>query len=272
MDNQNGFIADLWEKVRGRLPFEGASKVTRASSSGPMPRSCHSFEATTRQTRMVWLPSRRLLPQFRDEPQNASIQRVAVVGTSCAGKTTFARKLSACIDASYIELDALFWQPGWVERPVPEFRTIVERETAAERWVADGNYSPVRDIVWGRATDVVWLNYPFFLVFSRALWRAICRAITREEVFSGNRESFRQSFFSRDSILYWVLVTFRRNRVKYERLKSSGEWPHLRFTEFRRPSEASAFLSLHGVEPRPALCDGYQRIAPGVIKVPRNDG
>ena len=72
------FIADLWEKVRGRPPFEGASKVTRASSSGPMPRSCHSFEATTRrtreattrQTRMVWLPSRRLFPQFRDEPSN----------------------------------------------------------------------------------------------------------------------------------------------------------------------------------------------------------
>ena len=189
------------------------------------------------------------------------IHRVAVVGTSCVGKTTFARKLCACIDASYIELDALFWQPGWVERPIPEFRTIVERETAAERWVADGNYSPVRDIVWGRATDVIWLNYPFFLVFSRALSRTISRVITREELFSGNRESFRQSFFSRDSILYWVLKTFRRNRVKYERLKSSGEWSHLRFREFRRPSEASTFLSMNGVCPQPASCVGCQGTA-----------
>lgn len=173
----------------------------------------------------------------------SGFQRVAVVGTSCVGKTTFARNLSTCLGVCHIELDALFWQPEWVERPVSEFKLLVEQETSVARWVVDGNYSPVRDIVWGRATDIIWLNYSFPIVLSRALKRTVGRIITREKLFSGNRESLRQSFFSRDSILFWVLKTFRRNRVKYVSLKSSDEWRQLKFREFRHPSEAISFLS-----------------------------
>lgn len=178
--------------------------------------------------------------------QTSELQRVAVIGTSCSGKTSFARALSALLDAPHIELDALYWLPGWVERTVPEFRALVERETVGECWVADGNYAPVRDIVWGRATDIVWLNYSFARVFSRALSRTMRRILTREELFSGNRESFRQSFFSRDSILLWVLKTFQRNRVEYAALRNAENWQHLRFREFRHPVQASAFLSRCG--------------------------
>ena len=108
--------------------------------------------------------------------QPSDLQRVAVVGTSCSGKTTFADSLSVILGIPHIELDALYWQPGWMERPPAEFCTLVEKETSGNRWVSDGNYSTVREIVWGRATDVVWLNYSFPLVFSRALRRSISRA------------------------------------------------------------------------------------------------
>ena len=45
------------------------------------------------------------------------LRRVAVVGTSCAGKTTFAKALAAQLQAPHIELDALHHGPGWVPRP-----------------------------------------------------------------------------------------------------------------------------------------------------------
>lgn len=66
--------------------------------------------------------------------------------------------------------------------------------------------------------------------------------MTREELSSGNRESFRQAFFSRDSILLWVLRTYRRNRSKYGRLQSSEEWKHIRFSVHRSPAQASEYL------------------------------
>jgi adenylate kinase family enzyme len=42
------------------------------------------------------------------------LRRVAVVGTSCAGKTTFAAALAGKLQVPHIELDALHWRAGWV--------------------------------------------------------------------------------------------------------------------------------------------------------------
>jgi hypothetical protein len=174
---------------------------------------------------------------------SCDFQRTAVVGTSCSGKTTFARGFASILGVPHIELDALYWQPEWSEPPVDEFRARVEEETCAGHWVADGNYSLVRDIVWGRATHIIWLNYSFPLVFWRALTRTIHRTITRQELFSGNRESLLSSFFSCDSILLWVITSFRKNRLRYMQLKDSPDWQRLHFTEFMHPSQATAFLS-----------------------------
>jgi adenylate kinase family enzyme len=39
--------------------------------------------------------------------------RVVVIGTSCVGKTTFARSLAHVLSCPHVELDALHWQPNW---------------------------------------------------------------------------------------------------------------------------------------------------------------
>lgn len=137
----------------------------------------------------------------------APLDRIAVVGTSCAGKTTFARRLAERLAAPHVQLDTLFWTAGWVARPREEFRERVRGEVAGERWVCDGNFSSVRDLVWARAQAVIWLRYSFPLVLARALRRTVGRIVSRSEVFPGCRESFRKSFLSRGSILLWVLQT-----------------------------------------------------------------
>lgn len=129
------------------------------------------------------------------------LSRVAVVGTSCAGKTTFARKLSSILAASHVELDSLYWGPNWTPRPSEEFRAAVEIATAPSSWVCDGNYNSARDIVWKRANTIIWLNYPFRIVMNRGLRRTWRRCVSKAPLFAGNRESFRTSFFSSDSIL-----------------------------------------------------------------------
>lgn len=170
------------------------------------------------------------------------LRRVAVVGTSCSGKTTFAAALAARLQAPHIELDALHWRPGWVEAPAAEFRAAVASATSAERWVSDGNYGQVRDLVWGRASAVVWLNYAFATVLRRALYRTVRRALLREELFSGNRESLRMAFFSRDSILWWVVTTHGRRLRQYPQLFARPEFAHLPVLVFGSPREADAFL------------------------------
>lgn len=149
--------------------------------------------------------------------------RVAVIGTSGAGKTTFARRLAQITGGLHIELDAIHWQPNWVELPQEELRERVSRAATQERWVIDGNYSKVRDLIWRRATHIVWLNYPFLTVFTRVLYRTVRRLIIREVLFAGNRESFRSTFLSRDSILRWMLTTYGRNRRQYRALFDQRE-------------------------------------------------
>lgn len=171
-----------------------------------------------------------------------SMTRIVVIGTSCSGKTTVGRQLSRILDIKFVELDAVNWLPGWQMRSTEEFRQIIGDVAAEEKWVIDGNYKTVRDIVWPRATHIIWLNYSFISVFRQALARTIVRAWNKEELWSGNRETFRQSFLSRDSILLWVIKTYRRNKKKYMILLKQKEYAHIKVVELKKPHEAEKFL------------------------------
>lgn len=167
---------------------------------------------------------------------------MSVVGTSCSGKTTLARRISQVCGIPHYELDATHWGPNWTELGVEDFRQAVARATQGEAWVIDGNYHVVRDIVWGRATHVAWLNLPFTRVFWQALSRTAKRVATRQELWAGNRETTRQVIFDRDSILWWVLRTYRRRRREYPLLFQDERNAHLKVYELRNATHTQAML------------------------------
>ena len=181
-------------------------------------------------------------PKNHNQSLTGGLERVVVIGTSCAGKTTFARRFSDVLEVPNIELDAIHWLPGWVPRPTNEFQSLAGQAVAASRWVADGNYGLVRDIVWQRATCLIWLNYPFRVVFWRVLRRTLTRVFTRQAVYSGNTESFQRAFLSKDSILLWVITTFHRRRREFPLLFAKPEFSHLRVIEFNGQRDADEFL------------------------------
>ena len=168
--------------------------------------------------------------------------RVAVVGTSCSGKTTLARTIADATGIIHIELDGVYWGPDWTPMPIHEFREAVEPEVAGDDWIIDGNYSKVRDIVLARATHLVWLNLPFLTVFWRAVSRTLKRVLTQEELFSGNRETLRLAFFQGDSIPCWVIRTHHRRIREYRGLIDDGHYPHLKVLEVRTPADAEEVL------------------------------
>lgn len=168
--------------------------------------------------------------------------RVVVVGTSGAGKSTFAAALAEALQVRHIELDQLFWGPHWQPVAGQQFADATSQAAQGQSWVADGNYSAVREQLWPRATHIVWLNYDRRTVFTRVLWRTIHRAASGAELFHGNRETWSKAFFSRDSIVLWSLQTFAKNRRKYSGLRDSGQYPHLQWLEFQRPQQAWQWL------------------------------
>ena len=178
------------------------------------------------------------------------LARVVVVGTSCSGKTTLARSLSSALDVPHVELDALHWGPNWTPRPVEDFRSRVQAAISSPAWVVDGNYSTVRALIWRRATTLVWLNYSFARVYSRAVSRTLRRVLTQEELFAGNRESLRQAI-EPDWILWWVLRTFWRRRREYPALLRESEFAHLQVLVFTEPKQTQQFLSECAIRHQP---------------------
>ena len=168
------------------------------------------------------------------------MRRIVVTGTSGAGKTTLARELAERLRVRHIELDALHWGPDWT--PNSDFAQRVGEAVADEGWTLCGNYAPVRDMIYARADTVIWLDYPMSTVFMRVLRRTLSRSITRQELWAGNRESLALAFCSRESILLWVITTWRRRRRDYPKMFASPMCRNLRVIRFRSPGQAQRWL------------------------------
>lgn len=169
-------------------------------------------------------------------------RRIIVVGTTGSGKTTVARRLAELQASQHVELDAFHWDSGWTPCPRDAFRERVARATSGESWVADGNYGAVRDILWTRADTLVWLDYPLVIALSRLLRRSVTRIVSGEELWNGNRESFRNTLLDRDSLLVYAVRTHQRRRRQYTEALAQPSYHHLRIVRHRSPPETAVWL------------------------------
>jgi len=170
--------------------------------------------------------------------------RIVVVGTSGSGKTTLAKALAAQLALPYIELDAMNWQAGWrdLSRTDPdEFLRRVAVAIAADSWVLDGGYALVRDLVWGRATHLVWLDYERPIVMFRVIRRSLVRAALRTKLWAGNRERWLHMLHPSHPIR-WAWNTWRRRRREYEERIGRSDYADLVVLRLRRPRDAEKLL------------------------------
>jgi adenylate kinase family enzyme len=152
------------------------------------------------------------------------LKRIAIVGSSCAGKTTLSKRLEKHLKLKRIELDAINWQPNWQELNYDEFREIVAHESAKGAWIIDGNYNSRMDgEVLRKADTIIWLNLPFHVVYGRLFSRLYQRIIKGEELWNGNRENLWNTLFKWDSLLYWIPRRYRIIQKGYRRCFSSPE-------------------------------------------------
>jgi len=179
------------------------------------------------------------LPRARSD-ERVNLARVVVVGTSCAGKTTFARRLASTQE---VELDSLYRGSGWIPRP--DFQEAV------------------------RCTSIVWLDYSFARVFSRALRRTARRVVTGERLPDGNRETISGALFDREAAPWLVVRTHGRRRELPE-LFRQPQYGHASVIRLGTPAAAETFLA--EAKPRAAIdvrpeapADLAQELRPGAL-------
>ncbi len=109
------------------------------------------------------------------------MQRVVVIGSAGAGKSTFSQRLGALLRLPVIHLDAHFWRPGWVEPLRKDWAAQQLDLIQQPGWIMDGYYGGTLDIRYGAADTIIFLDVP----------RTVCvwRALKRRVVYHGRQRS-----------------------------------------------------------------------------------
>jgi len=172
-------------------------------------------------------------------------QRILILGRTGSGKTTLARQLAAAIDVPHVELDALYFGPGFSTVPLPVLRERTTEAIAGERWVTDGNKSAVRDLVWPRADTIVWLDYPvavsLWRLGKRALWRT--SVLTTEASHSGDKAGLPRQMLSAAKGVLTALRSHRGQRRAYPKMFAEPQNRHLAVVRLRSPRATRRWLA-----------------------------
>ncbi len=174
-------------------------------------------------------------------------RKIIVVGTSGSGKTTFSHSLSQILNLPHVEMDAFFWQANWVQAPASVFIEGIDKATEEKTWVLDGNWGGKEDDfrtkIFSRADTFVWLDYSFSLVFFRIFVRTLRRILLRQPLWAGNRESLVRTFFTKDSMLFWVIKTYKRRKIQYSALVHKPYAAHLKVVHLKDQAQTTSYLN-----------------------------
>jgi adenylate kinase family enzyme len=144
-------------------------------------------------------------------------KRILILGPSGAGKSTLARQIGERLDLPVVHLDAINWNPGWVQTERTQFRDRVAQAARGDTWVMDGNYTTDLDLRLSRAEAVIWLDLPRHVYFPRAVWRSIKNyGRARDDIGPGCPERFDLSFFKD-----WVWTYAARSRERHAEIMAN---------------------------------------------------
>lgn len=168
--------------------------------------------------------------------------RINVVGTSGSGKTFLSRVIAHRLNFIHIEMDELYWNKDWQPTPDDVFVRNIQKLLRDDEWVLDGNYSVTDDVKFARAQLVVWIDLPWYQTVFRVITRTVRRVVKNEVLWNANKESFRTSFLSKDSIILWTLKSNFLKRNKYVQTLDDPRYSDIKFIRLRSSREIAAFV------------------------------
>lgn len=122
-------------------------------------------------------------------------QRILVLGCCGSGKSTLSRRLGALYGLPVVNLDKLFWKPGWVESTKEEFRALLDEALRQDAWIIDGNFSGSMPWRLEYCDAVIYLVLPRLV----CLWGVVSRVAksygkTRPDMGEGCPDRFDWEF------------------------------------------------------------------------------
>ena len=169
-------------------------------------------------------------------------QRIAVIGSPGAGKSTLARLIARATGLPLIHLDVEHWRPGWIEPERDEWLARAAALLDGSSWVIDGMYHRTLPARLRRTTLVVYLDLPTAVCFwgvVKRVWR--WRGQSRPDMREGCPEKL-------DAEFVHYILTFRRKVTPHvERLLMSSGVEVVRLASIRDRARFTAALESGGL-------------------------
>lgn len=135
------------------------------------------------------------------------MNKIVIIGSGGAGKSTLACRLGGVLGIEVIHLDRLYWQPGWIATPQEEWVDTVRELVSRDRWIIDGNYGASMETRLSASDTIIFLDFSRSACFRQIIKRWLRhRGSTRPDMTPGCCEKIDFEFAR------WIWQFPKRNR------------------------------------------------------------
>lgn len=99
------------------------------------------------------------------------MNRIVIIGSPAAGKSTFARDLGCILHINVVHLDRVFWEPGWKQKPKDTRIDILQEIVREKQWIIEGTYLGTSEPRLYASDTIIFLDTPTLLCLKRLLKR-----------------------------------------------------------------------------------------------------
>lgn len=159
-----------------------------------------------------------------------------VLGCPGSGKSTLCRFLSTKYDLPLVSLDQHYFSPNWKETPEAAWHKKIQSLIRADHWVMDGNYGGTWDLRLRRSELVIYLDYPTYISFYRAMKRLFSNyGKVRKDMAPGCPERFDWPF------IFYILA-FNRTKRKQNLARLKENEANYKFLVFSHPKTLKSWI------------------------------
>ncbi len=164
------------------------------------------------------------------------MERILIIGCSCAGKSRLARALREKLGLPVVHLDQLWWKPGWEAADREEFDARLDVVLEMDKWIMDGNFSRTMERRLQKCDTILYLDFNRW----ECLW-GLCQRLlgshgkVRPDMAQGCPERFDWDF------LKWIWNFNKNNRVRNYTWIAKAK--HARAIVLKNRKEVDQFLA-----------------------------
>ena len=164
------------------------------------------------------------------------MDKIVIIGSPGAGKSSFARKLHNILNIKVYHLDRLLFRPDWGKKPRDTRIDIIQDLVRERQWIIDGNFLNTSELHLQTADTIIFLGICRF----RCLWRIMKRhrefdRYTRRDIPMGSKDKL--TFFL---ILKVLAYPLRDRRMFMQKLRN---YMSKKIIWLHTPEEVEDFLA-----------------------------